>query len=1142
MNFNDVLTQTIAMLREHGRVSYRALKRQFDIDDDFLNDLKDELIAVQQVAVDQDGRVLVWTGATAPPPDATPAPATPARAVTTGAVPTVEELGGPAASHAPEAERRQLTVMFCDLAGSTQLSQQLDPEDLREVVRAYQETAAAVIHQFEGHIAQYLGDGLLIYFGWPHAHEDDARRGGRAGLGIVEAITTTLNPRLEREKGGRLAVRIGLHTGPVVVGKMGGGGRHENLALGDTPNIAARLEGLAAPNTVVISAVTARLVEGLFQLDDLGLHELKGVAEPMRVFHVVRERTVAEREEAGGQARLVGRDAELALLLDRWTQSKDDRGHAVLISGEGGTGKSRLVEALRAQIIHEKHSRITFRCSPYHTNSAFYPIITHLEQLFQLRRDDPSEATFARLEQVLGAYRFPSADTLALFASLLAVPLPAHVPPSSLTPAQQKQQIQRDLMAWLLEEAKRQPVLTVWEDLQWIDPSSLEVLGLFVEQPPTVAMLTVLTCRPEFSPPWGTRSHLTPITLGNLGAASVAEIATTVAGGKALPAAILTQIVAKTDGVPLFVEEMTKAILESGVLRDAGAHYALTGPVEAVTIPITLHDALMARLDRLATAKGLAQLAAVIGLRFSYELLQMLTSYDEATLQRELRELVDAELLYQRGLPPRTTYQFKQALIQDVAYESLLRQRRRVLHGAIGQAIEVLEGDRVAEQANILAYHYARSLHQDKAITYALLAGDEAVRLHARAEATTHYAEALHLAQEMPASPDAQRFQIDAMLKLAAVSEPRENMERDQAQLAQAHALVEALADEPRLAQVLYWQGRLAYIRGDLQTAITYAEQSLAIADRLGDETLSAPPVNLLGRSYTARWDVARGSQLLARSIVQMHQLGNRVEEATAAGYAGFAFGFLGEFSQALAYGDRGGELARDLRDPFAEAAALLYRGIVYDQQGAWPQAMADFDAARRVAEGVRDHFRVYLVNLFEGWTYTKSGDPAAGRGLLEQALAFAEQIGTTFLVALGKAWLAASCQALGEPNTVPALCQEALRVADKTSDRFAQAVAHRALAAAVSLGTAANPRQADQAMGEAIRLFKEIEFRPELARTYVSYARLLQQWGQQDTAAHYLTEAISMFQEMGMTSDLAQAEEVRRQSRGPAGSATPPP
>jgi tetratricopeptide (TPR) repeat protein len=767
--------------------------------------------------------------------------------------------------------------------------------------------------------------------------------------------------------------------------------------------------------------------------------------------------------------------------------------------------------------MREGATRITFRCSPYHQSSALSPLITHLEHVLQFRREDTPESKWAKLEQVLGAYRFPRADTLPLFATLFSLPLPTHVPPSRLTPEQQKQHTQHDLIAWLMEEAEQQPVLVVWEDVQWIDPSSLEVLGLSLDHILTVPILTVVTYRPEFRPPWEMRSHLTPITLGPLGWAHVEAIATHVAGGKTLPAVLITQMIEKTDGIPLFVEEMTKALVESGVLRDAGEQYALTGPVEAVHIPMTLHDALMARLDRLHTAKRLAQLGAVIGRQFSYDLVKALTAYDEVRLQQELSQLVDAELLYQYGEPPHTTYMFKHALIQDVAYESLLRRRRQALHGALGEAIEALESDRVAEQASILAYHYARSLHQDKAATYALLAGDEAMRLHARTEATTAYDQALTLARGLPDTPETQRMQIDAILKLAAVSSSREDLARDQVHLEQAQALAETLADEPRLAQVRYWQGRLAYVRGDLQTAITYAEQSLALADRLEDEALSAPPVNLLGRSHTIRWDVAQGSQLMVRSTAQMHQIGNRVEEATAAGFAAVAFGFLGEFAQALAYGDRGVALARELTNPFAEAAALQYRGNAYDQQGAWTQALADYDAARRVAEEVGDHFRVYIVNLFAGWTYTRAGDTAAGRVLLGQALTFAGQIGTVLFAALVKACLAACSLALDELDTVPALCQEALRVAEETSDRFAQAVAYRALAEALALRPASDRQQAAQAMGEALRLWKEIEFNPELARTYVSYARLLHGWGQKSQARAYLTQAIAMFQEMGM-------------------------
>jgi class 3 adenylate cyclase/tetratricopeptide (TPR) repeat protein len=1017
-----------------------------------------------------------------------------------------------------------LTVLVCRLVGISERAKRLDPEELLEVAPDYHAIGAEVVRRFDGHIAQYQGDRLVVYFGYPQAHEDDARRAVHTGLGLVERMAE-LNRRRTHVGGVQLAVRVGIHTGVVVVGAMEQD-EHAPLALGETPTIAAQMQNLAAPDTVVIGPTTLRLVEGYFVTQALSVRLHTEATELMAVYRVLQASPAQSRLDVAvttGLTQFVGREHEIGLLHDRWQQAASGMGQVVVLSGEAGIGKSRVVQVFKASLAGEAYTGIEFYCSPYYQHTAFYPIVTTVQRLLGFSPEDTPAAKLIKLEGMLEQYRFALEEVVPLWTTLLSLTLPERYPPLPLTPEQQKQKTLETLLTWLLKEAERQPVCMIMEDLHWGDASTLEWLGLLIDQVPTACMLLLLLCRPEFHPPWPPRTHLTPIALRNLGRAHVEAMATNVAGGKTLPSGLITQIAGKTDGVPLFVEEMTKVIVESNVLRDAGDHYALTEPVEAVRIPMTLHDALMARLDRLHTAKSLAQLGAVIGRQFPYDLVKALTAYDEGRLQRELGQLVDAELLYQRGLPPHATYMFKHALIQDVAYESLLRRRCQALHGAIAEAIEALESARVAAQAGILAYHYARSLRQDKAITYALLAGDEAVRLHARTEATTHYLQALTLAHGLSNPPEAQRMQIDAILKLAAVSSAREDLARDQANLEQAQALAETLQDQPRLAHVLYWQGRLAYVRGDLQTAITYAEQSLAIADHLEDETLSAPPVNLLGRSYTMWWDVARGSQLMVRSIAQMHQIGNRVEEATAAGFAAMAFGALGEFAQALAYGDRGITLARESMNPFAEAAALFYRGVAHTHQGAWTQAMADFDAARQVAAGVGDHFRVYVVNLYAGWVFTRAGDPAAGRVLLEQAFTIAEQIGTVFHVALGKAWLAACTLALGELDTVPALCQEALRVAEETSDRFAQAVAHRALAEALTLGTAPDRQQAEQAMGEAIQLWKEIEFNPELARTYVSYARLLQGWGQDGQAKAYLSEAITMFQEMCMSWDLTQ-------------------
>ena len=598
MDFYAVLDDVIALLRSRRRVSYGALKRQFGLDDAYLADLKVELIEVHQVAVDQDGTMLVWTGTADTVPGAVPGP--------------TETTLPPAQAVPPDAERRQLTVLFCDLVDSTRLASQLDPEDLREVVRAYQATCAKVIARFEGHIAQYLGDGLLVYFGYPLAHEDDAQRAVRAGLGIVEALGQ-LNMQLEQERGVQLAVRLGIHTGLVVVGEVGGDTRQEQLALGETPNLAARLQGIAAPNTQVISAATFQLLGGFFACQPLGTPLLKGLSEPLVVYRVLYESMARSRLEAAGATGLtplVGREQEIGLLQERWAQVKEGSGQVVLLSGEAGIGKSRLVQVLKEQVASEPQGWLTpCQCSPYHQHTALYPMIELLERVvLRFERAESPTQKLSKLEGFLVQYGLPLAEAVPLFAALLSLPLPGDYASLPLSPEQQKQQTLQALLTILLRITMQQPVLFVVEDLHWVDPSTLAFLNLLVDQSPTARILALFTCRPDFSPPWMGRSALTQITLHRLTRQQAAEMIHQVAHGKALPPEVVEQIVAKTDGVPLFVEELTKTVLESDFLREADGHYELTGPLPPLAIPATLQDSLMARLDRLATVKGLAQL------------------------------------------------------------------------------------------------------------------------------------------------------------------------------------------------------------------------------------------------------------------------------------------------------------------------------------------------------------------------------------------------------------------------------------------------------------------------------------------------------------------------------------------------------
>jgi class 3 adenylate cyclase/predicted ATPase len=844
MDFYDVLERVLSLLQRHKRVSYRALQRQFDLDAAYLEDLKAEIIEVQQLAVDEGGRILVWTGvADAPAASALPLP----QAVPQPTVPPdppFHDVASPAQGGASEAQRRQLTVLFCDLVDSTSLARQLDPEDYREVIRAYQTACADVIQRFDGTIAQYLGDGLLVYFGYPQAHEDDAQRAVRAGLEILDAIAP-LKVQLAADTGLRLAVRLGIHTGLVVVGAMGTRGRQESLAVGDTPNITARLQGLAAPDTVVISDATWRLVQGYFACDDLGPQTLKGVEMPVQVYRVLGTNEAQSRLDIvspRGLTPLVGRETEVTLLRERWAQARDGLGQVVLLSGEAGIGKSRLVMALKEYVADEPHSRWECRCSPYFQDSALYPLIDRSQRTLQFGRDESPATKLQKLEAGLERYGLAQPETVALWAALLSVPLTDAYPPLNLTPQRQKQQTLEAMVALLLALAAEQPVLFIIEDVHWIDPSTLEFLTLLIDQGPTARLLTLLTCRPEFHTPWSFRAHLTPLTLTRLPRPQVSQMSMRVAGGKALPPEVVEQIVAKTDGVPLFVEELTKMVLESGLLREGENHYELTGPLPPLAIPATLHDSLMARLDRLATVKDVAQLGATIGRTFAYELLQVVSPLDDATLQHSLRQLVEAELVYQRGVPPQATYTFKHALIQDAAYQSLLRSTRQQYHQRLAQVLAERFPEMIETQPELLAHHYTEAGLSALAVVYWQRAGKRASERSAYMEAISHLRKGLAVLQMLPDTPARlqQELALQTMLGPALIAtEGYGALEVAQAYI-RARELCRQMGETPDVFPVLRGLWVFHEARAELQVARELAEQLLGLAQRLQD------PVHLI--------------------------------------------------------------------------------------------------------------------------------------------------------------------------------------------------------------------------------------------------------------------------------------------------------
>ena len=798
MDFEQVLKEVVWRLVTEGRISYHRIKLSFALDDDGLEELRRELIALKRLAADVDGELLVWAPdgrAARPEPMALPQPLPALRHVEKPAAPAAERdlpaaapvsplsvarVGGSPLPNPPplagegrvgaDAERRQLTVMFCDLVGSTALSTGMDPEDLRDVIASYQSRCSAAIRRYDGFVAKYMGDGILVYFGYPRAHEDEAERSVRAGLDIVDAMAE-LNAAVRRPPGVELAVRIGIASGPVIVGdQIGEGTASETAVVGETPNLAARLQALAQSNQIVVSAATRAMLGDHFDLEDLGAYELKGFAEPVPVWRVLSARDVESRFAAtrtGSSAPLVGRQEEMGLLLRAWGGSSRGRGQVVLIQGEAGVGKSRLVEGLR-EAAGKDHIWVALRCSPFHTASAFHPIIEHLKRVFGWEPEDTAQQHLAKLEAGLAGFKsLPRSESVRLFADLMSVPAPEdRYPRLSMTAQQERNATLDAIIAWLIETAERTPVLMAWEDLHWADPTTLETLGTLIEQAPTAAMLVLATYRPELTPLWPQRSHMTPITLNRLERPEVETMVSHLAGGRALPREVVDHIVAKADGVPLFVEELTKAILGSGMLEARGDAYVLTGALAQLHIPETLQDLLMARLDRVPRLREVAQLGSVLGREFAYDMISALAGIEEQMLQSGLGQLVVDELLYQRGRPPRSRYLFKHALIQDAAYQSLLKRTRQQYHERVAKLLEERFPEVASTQPELVAHHYTQANCPAQAIAYWLRAGLAAASKSANLEAIEQFRRGLALVEALPDARERAERELDLQMAL----------------------------------------------------------------------------------------------------------------------------------------------------------------------------------------------------------------------------------------------------------------------------------------------------------------------------------------------------------------------------------------
>jgi class 3 adenylate cyclase/predicted ATPase len=889
-------------------------------------------------------------------------------------------------------ERRHLTVMICDLVDSTVLSARLDPEDMGAVIDAFQAACARIALASDGFLAEFRGDGILAYFGYPRAHEDDAERTIRAGLDIIAAVA-----QLKTPANVPLAVRIGIASGLVVVG--GEGALRENIVVGDTPSLAARVQALGEPGTIVIAASTRRLIGDRFLLRDLGLHNLKGFAEPIAAWAVDGVSASESRfaaVHAAGLTNLIGRKDEIDFLLKRQRLAWKGEGQIVLISGEPGIGKSRLAAALEERIVDEPHTVLRYQCSPYHTNSTLYPFIVQFERAAGFKADDTSAQRLAKLEALVGKTASEGRDTIPLLAALLSIPLGGRYPALALNPAQQRRRTLAALLDQFEKLARQKPILLLFEDAHWADATSLELLDLTIERMRQMPVFAIFTLRPEFEPPWVGIPNVGVIKLGRLDPGNVESIVTQVTHGRGLPAEVMSQIVAKTDGNPLFVEELTKAVLEGDILVKDGDNYRLGGPLLPLAIPATLQDSLMARLDRMAPVKEIGQIGAAIGREFSYSLIREVAGRNERSLNQALAQLEEAELVFRHGEPPEAVYSFKHTLVRDVAYESLLKSRRQHLHGQIARKMEEKFPDIVLSQPEIVAHHFTEAGLVEPAIEYWLKAGNLALSRSANA-AVGHLERGLKLIPGIDNPMLRNKLELLLQTSLGNSLRTIKGWSSENVKHAYTRALQlcrESGLDEhtfPAVFGLWTWN----FLRAALPEAQALAEHLLKSAEKIDDSVCRVLAHEALGFTSFAQGRFAAAHAELERGIglceddkaAAYFDLSAQDPRVHVRSYDALALWFLGYPDQALRLCAEARNYGDASRHPFSEAMARTISLRVHQLRGEAAIVTSQANGAIALCdEHEFVHYRAMAL-ILRGWANAQQGEFEKGIAEIQEGL-----------------------------------------------------------------------------------------------------------------------------------------------------------
>jgi class 3 adenylate cyclase/predicted ATPase len=1032
------------------------------------------------------------------------------------------------------AERRHLTVMICDLVGSTALSARLDPEDMRAVIDAYHAACARITRTYDGFLAEFRGDGILAYFGYPLAHEDDAERTVRAGLDIIAAVA-----QLETHAAEPLAVRIGIATGVVVVGDLSReGALREHAVVGDTPNLAARLQALAEPGTIVVAASTRRLLGDLFHLRDLGRHEVKGIAEPVGAWAVEGMSASESRFEAVRAARLtdfIGREDELDFLLARQRLAWKGEGQIVLISGEPGIGKSRLAAALAERIASEPHTRLRYQCSPYHTNSALRPFIAQFERAAGFKADDTTEQRLDKLEAALAIDASRIQDVAPLFAALLSIPFGERYPLLALSPTQRR----RRTLAALLDQfeglARRQPILLSIEDAHWADATSLELLDLTVERVRQLPVLALFTFRPEFEPPWIGLPNVSTLTLGRLNRSNVQSMVARVTGGRPLPAEVTEEIVVKTDGNPLFVEELTKTVLEAGILVEDAEGYRLNGPLPPLAIPATLRDSLMARLDRLAPVKEIGQVGAAIGREFSYSLLRALVERDETALKNALAQLEDAELVFRRGDPPEAIYSFKHALVQEAAYENMLKSRRQVLHLRIAETLRDRFRTTAEAQPEVVAHHFTQAGLSEVAVEWWVKAGDRALDRSANNEAIAHLEKAISLAEGLADGPAQRllRLRLQTTYGHALLHGRGHSQPETIAAFARARQLAAGIEDAVARFSAYYgmWMG--SFVRADLAPMREVAALSLRDARHSPGSPAAGRALHVYGVTCWFQGDYAGARTHLEQALAAYdherdHRLAPRFvfdDRVVTTGWLAVVVWALGEVDQGIHLLDSALSLARQSGHlptiAWVQAYRCRFAGICRKP------GLARLHA-EEVLRLAREHglpMRLADGSFYNGWARWCAGD-GDGEAAMREGLALWNEMHYRLFAPLTGTLLAECEAAAGRAEVGLATLDAQLAAIEQTGERWFDAEMHRVRGELLLKQRRPDVVAAEAAFMRAIEIARSQQTRIFELRASLSLAKLYQTTGRDHIASELLVPALVGF---NVGPDVPDVEEAQR-------------